>query len=115
MIEIIVLVILIVFVLYSLIALSKSILLFIVNIALLWVVFTRFFVDWKKKELRNYYIVSVFIVLLIYLTKDFFFIGWIFKFMTKALVLETVQILVLVFLFANLLFLAHKSIKRAQK
>lgn len=112
MIEIAVLVIVILFILYVLIVLSKSIFLFAINVLLIWLIFTRFFIDWKKKELRTYYLISACLVMAVFILKEYLFVSFIFNIMTKALILETVQLLLLIFLCAHLLAWAHKSVKK---
>ena len=115
MIEIFVLIILLIFVLYILIALSKSLILFAINVLLIWLIFARFFIDWKKKEIRIYYLISALLAIFIFIFKDYLFLSYIFRFMSRALILEAVQILLLAFLLAHLLSWIDKSLKKIRK
>jgi len=110
MIEWIVFIILIIFFAYAVQALMASVVVFLVNGALIFVIGFRAYSDIQDRDMYRYYLLAGLITVFLYLIKDAGPMSVIFSFMKNVAILEVVQVMVLVFIIANLLNLGFNSV-----
>ena len=112
MIEWIVFIILIIFFAYLVQALVVSVAVFLVNIALIFVIGLRAYGDIKDRDMYKYYLIAGLITVFLFLIKEAPGMDLIFTLMENVSILEVVQAMVLVFIIANLLNVFFNSVSK---
>ncbi|MBU0615812.1 MAG: hypothetical protein KJ601_07000 [Nanoarchaeota archaeon] len=69
--------------------------------------------DLKQRNMQIYYLISIFITVILLIANQSAFIKWFFSFMTRSLIIEFTQSLILIYAFAHLSVFAHIYGKKA--
>lgn len=103
MIEFVVLAILILFIVWLIVPLLSSGLVFAINVPIIIICWWNAAKDLKKRKMLSFYLAGALVTTMMFIAKDTRYISFIFKFMENALVLEFTQAFLWIILFANII------------
>ena len=106
---ILMLILLILFAIWMVFSLYELAILFLVNLIFVWLVGLRVMHDLRNKKNAAIYLVSMSISLVLFMFKDAIGLDAISRFLSKFMIVDMMQIILLVFVIAQLLLILKKK------
>lgn len=102
----------ILFAIWAIFSLYELAILFLVNFVLLWLVGFRMIHDFKNKKKIAIYLISVSISAFLVMFKDIIGMDKISRFLSRFMIIDSMKILLLVFVIAQILLFLNKKSKK---
>jgi len=109
MIEFVVLIMLILFIVWLLIPIFSSGLVFLINIVIMAIGLSRGVNDINKRDMFGFYLLAALATVILFIAEDTRYLSFIFEFMSKALILRISQAVLMIIFFANLFSLMYEN------
>jgi hypothetical protein len=110
-IEILTIILIFLFAVWVIMSMYKFAVLALVNLIIGGIILLRMMHDFKKKKNIAYYLVAVAISTVLFLIRESIGLGYLSRLLSRAMILEAVQVLALVFIIAQILLLFQRKKK----
>ena len=107
----IILIIAFAFLVYPLITVAS----FFINISLFIIIAIRARIDLKDNKMQVYYLIAAFVTALLFVVREYGFLGIIFDFLFNQKILYYTQAVIILFILAHIIGLSHSYLKRFLK